>query len=236
MSQFRASIIVPCLNEGDQILTFLERFEDSVDITVEILIVVDSNSDNTLPELAKFKSQKFRVSGLVSNLNPGPSNAIKFGFSAASANVLVVTMADGSDDPRVVEEMVRLIERGCDLVSASRYMPGGQQIGGPRLKKFLSRNASRLLRVVLGIGTHDSTNSYKAYSKKFIDSVGVESDHGFELGIELVAKAHRHHKMIAEVPTIWIDRMAGESNFQLRKWLPQYLRWFFYAFGPKLDK
>lgn len=236
MSQIRASIIVPSLNEGDQILTFLERFEDSVSIPVEILIVVDSKTDTTLPALKKFRSRKFKVSGLVSTLNPGPSNAIKFGISASSAKVLVVTMADGSDDPRVVEEMVRLVERGCDLVSASRYMPGGQQIGGPRLKKFLSRNASRLLRVVLGIGTHDSTNSYKAYSKAFVESVGVESNHGFELGIELVAKAHRHGKIIAEVPTIWIDRMVGESNFKLRKWLPQYLRWFFYAFGPKMVK
>jgi dolichol-phosphate mannosyltransferase len=236
MNQPRASVIVPALNEGNQILTFLERFEDSVDIPVEILVVVDSNSDNTLPALEKFHSQKFKVSGLVSTLNPGPSNAIKFGISASNANVLVITMADGSDDPRVVEEMVRLIERGCDLVSASRYMPGGQQIGGPRLKKFLSRNASRLLRVVLGIGTHDSTNSYKAYSKAFVESVGVESNHGFELGIELVAKAHRHGKIIAEVPTIWIDRLVGESNFKLRKWLPQYMRWFFYAFGPKLNR
>lgn len=236
MSQPRACVIVPALNEGNQILTFLERFEDSVNIPVEILVIVDSNSDNTLPALETFHSQKFQVSGLVSTLSPGPSNAIKFGISASSANVLVITMADGSDDPRVVEEMVRLIERGCDLVAASRYMPGGQQIGGPRLKKFLSRNASRLLRVVLGIGTHDSTNSYKAYSRAFVESVGVESNHGFELGIELVAKAHRHGKIIAEVPTIWIDRLVGESNFKLRKWLPQYLRWFFYAFGPKIVK
>ena len=236
MSQYRASIIVPSLNEGDQILTFLERFEDSVNIPVEILVIVDSESDTTLPALKRFDSQKFKVIGLVSTLSPGPSNAIKFGISASSAKVLVIIMADGSDDPSVVEEMVRLIDRGCDLVAASRYMPGGQQIGGPRLKRLLSRNASRLLRVVLGIGTHDSTNSYKAYSKDFVESVGVESNHGFELGIELVAKAHRNGKIIAEVPTIWIDRMVGESNFKLRQWLPHYLRWFFYAFGPKFGK
>ena len=145
-------------------------------------------------------------------------------------------MADGSDDPRAIDGLIRLVERGCAVASASRYMAGGQQIGGPRFKKFLSKNASRALWLVLGVGTHDSTNSFKAYSKRFIDEVGIESDKGFEVGIELVAKAHRHGKMVAEVPTIWIDRMVGESNFQLRRWLPQYLRWFFYAFGPKLTK
>jgi hypothetical protein len=89
---------------------------------------------------------------------------------------------------------------------------------------------------LLGVGTHDSTNSFKAYSKGFINEVGIESDKGFEVGIELVAKAHKNRRMIAEVPTIWIDRMIGESNFQLRRWLPHYLRWFFYAFGPKSSK
>jgi len=236
MKGFRASIVVPALNEGNQIVTFLERFEDSVTIPVEILVVVDSLSDTTLTGLSRFHSEKFSVKGIVSTLPPGPANAIKFGISKAASRVVVITMADGSDDPRVAEEMIRLIERGCDIASASRYMPGGQQIGGPRLKKFLSKNASRLLRVILGVGTHDSTNSYKAYSKEFIDKVGIESDHGFELGIELVAKAHRNGRMVAEVPTIWIDRMVGESNFQLRRWLPHYLRWFFYAFGPKLGK
>ena len=88
----------------------------------------------------------------------------------------------------------------------------------------------------MGVGTHDSTNSFKAYSKSFITEVEIESDKGFEVGIELVAKAHRNRRMIAEVPTIWIDRSIGESNFQLRRWLPQYLRWFFYAFGPKFNK
>jgi hypothetical protein len=145
-------------------------------------------------------------------------------------------MADGSDDPRVIDDLIRLVERGCAVAAASRYMPGGQQIGGPRFKKILSKNASRALNLFLGVGTHDSTNSFKAYSKKFIDEVGIESDKGFEVGLELVAKAHRSGRIIAEVPTIWIDRMIGESNFQLRRWLPQYLRWFFYAFGPKLNK
>ena len=145
-------------------------------------------------------------------------------------------MADGSDDPRAIDDLIRLVERGCAVASASRYMAGGQQIGGPRLKKLLSRNASRALWLILGVGTKDSTNSFKAYSKKFIQEVGIESDKGFEVGLELVAKAHRHRAMIAEVPTIWIDRVVGESNFQLRRWLPQYLRWFFYAFGPKLTK
>lgn len=236
MISLRASIVVPALNEGEQIRVFLERLEESVELPVEVLIVVDTPTDSTLEGVSNYSASKLQIRGIVSTLPKGPANAIRHGISASLSDIVVITMADGSDDPRNIDDLIRLVERGCAVASASRYMAGGQQIGGPRFKKTLSKNASRALWLVLGIGTHDSTNSFKAYSKSFIDEVGIESDKGFEVGLELVAKAHRHGKMIAEVPTIWIDRMVGESNFQLRRWLPQYLRWFFYAFGPKLTK
>jgi glycosyltransferase involved in cell wall biosynthesis len=236
MSFLRASIVVPALNEGEQIGAFLDRLEESVTTSVEVLVVVDTPNDSTLLGMNNYKAQKHQIRGVVSEFSKGPANAIRYGISISSADIVVITMADGSDDPRVIDDLIRLIERGCDVAAASRYMAGGQQIGGPRFKKFLSKNASRALWLFLGVGTHDSTNSFKAYSKKFITEVGIESDKGFEVGIELIAKAHRNRRMIAEVPTIWIDRMIGESNFQLRRWLPQYLRWFFYAFGPKSSK
>ncbi|MFM8896474.1 MAG: hypothetical protein ACKOE2_14185, partial [Actinomycetales bacterium] len=84
------------------------------------------------------------------------------------------------------------------------------------------------------VGTRDATNSFKAYSKRFLDEVGVESDQGFEIGIELVAKARRLRLPIAELPTIWLDRDAGVSRFQMRKWLPRYLQWYRFAYGPAL--
>jgi glycosyltransferase involved in cell wall biosynthesis len=236
MSLLRASIVVPALNEGDQIAIFLERLEEAVQLPVEVLVVVDTPTDTTLKGIESYSAQKLQIRGVVSTLPKGPANAIRHGIATSSSDVVVITMADGSDDPRVIDDLIRLVERGCAVASASRYMAGGQQIGGPRFKKLLSKNASRALWLVLGVGTHDSTNSFKAYSKDFISEVGIESDKGFEVGLELVAKAHRHRRMVAEVPTIWIDRMVGESNFQLRRWLPQYLRWFFYAFGPKLTK
>jgi dolichol-phosphate mannosyltransferase len=54
------------------------------------------------------------------------------------------------------------------------------------------------------------------------------------VGIELVAKARRLRLPVAEIPTIWLDRMMGGSNFKLSAWIPRYLRWYFFAFGPEL--
>jgi hypothetical protein len=144
-------------------------------------------------------------------------------------------MADGCDDARQIDDLVRLVERGVSVAAASRYMAGGQQVGGPYLKGLLSRSAGRSLRLLTHVGTRDATNSFKAYSKEFIRAVGIDSRDGFEIGIELTAKAKRMRLPVAEIPTIWLDRQAGVSKFRLAQWIPKYLRWYCFAFGPRLS-
>jgi hypothetical protein len=114
-------------------------------------------------------------------------------------------------------------------------MAGGQQVGGPYLKGLISKLAGRSLRVLARIGTRDATNSFKAYSTAFVRDAGIESRAGFEIGIELTAKARRMRRPVAEIPTIWLDRQEGISNFQVAAWLPKYLRWYRFAFGPRLS-
>jgi dolichol-phosphate mannosyltransferase len=98
----------------------------------------------------------------------------------------------------------------------------------------MSRLAGRSLRTLAHVGTRDATNSFKAYSTEFVRQVGIESRDGFEIGIELTAKAKRLRLPVAEIPTIWLDRQAGVSNFKIAKWVPSYLRWYRFAFGPQL--
>jgi dolichol-phosphate mannosyltransferase len=204
-----------------------------VKIDVEVLVVVDSTDDTTIPPVVAYSNREPRIRHLVNDYGRGPAFAIRYGIDHAAAGTVVVTMADGCDDPRQIDDLVKLVERGVVVAAASRYMPGGQQVGGPRLKTFLSRAAGRTLHLFTGVGTKDATNSFKAYSKKFVDEVGIDSSHGFEIGLELTAKARRLRLPVAEIPTIWLDRTFGQSNFQLSKWIPKYLHWYFFAFGRK---
>ena len=103
------------------------------------------------------------------------------------------------------------------------------------LKGMMSKVAGRSLRLLAHVGTRDATNSFKAYSSEFVREVGIDSRSGFEIGIELTAKAKRMGRPVAEIPTIWLDRQAGVSNFRIAKWIPSYLRWYRFAFGPRLS-
>jgi hypothetical protein len=152
----------------------------------------------------------------------------------ANGDAVVVTMADESDDPTMIEPLARLIEQGAVVAAASRYSRGGRQIGGPLVKRTMSRLAGLSLFWLARVGTRDATNSFKAYSRPFLEEVGVHSSKGFEIGIELVAKARRLRRPVAELPTTWTDRSDGESNFRVFAWLPSYLRWYFFAFGSAL--
>ena len=225
----RVSIVIPVYNEGDRIVSALDGIVENVTLPFEVLVVYDMPDDTTAPHVKQYHHPGVR--GVLNEIGPGPARAIRAGFAAATAPTIVVSMADGSDTLASIDEMVRLVEGGCVVVAASRYMSGGAQIGGPLVKKTLSRLAGLSLYWLGRVGTHDATNSFKAYSKAFVDRVGVESDAGFEIGIELVAKARRHRLPVAELPTVWRDRSEGESRFQVGRWLPVYLRWYRYAFG-----
>jgi dolichol-phosphate mannosyltransferase len=188
-----------------------------------------------VPVVEKRAEQDPRLRVVVSSYGRGPAHAIRYGIHAARAPVAVVTMADGSDDPRQIDDLTRLVDRGVVVAAASRYAPGGQQVGGPLLKSLLSKTAGRSLHLLTRIGTRDATNSFKAYSTDFVREVGIDSRAGFEIGLELTAKAKRLGRPVAEIPTIWLERQVGVSNFKIAAWIPSYMRWYRLAFGRRVD-
>ena len=228
--------MIPAYEEGDTIIPVLNRVFESVLLSNEVIVVVDSPDDSPVATVEALEKAEPRLRHVVNTYGRGPANAIRYGIDEARARVVVVTMADGCDDPRQIDDLTRLVERGVVVAAASRYAPGGQQVGGPLLKAALSRLAGRSLFTFARIGTRDATNSFKAYDAQFVRSVGIHSRHGFEIGLELTAKAKRMRLPVAEIPTIWLDRQAGMSNFKVAQWIPKYLRWWAFAFGPALDE
>ena len=231
----RVSVVIPAYQEGEAIAPVLERLFEAVMLRCEVLVIVDDAADSTCPVVARLARREPRLRCLVNDYGRGPANAIRYGIDHAAAPVAVVTMADGCDDVRQIDDLVRLVERGVAVAAASRYMAGGQQVGGPLAKGIMSATAGRSLRLLARVGTRDATNSFKAYNTAFVRAVGIDSRDGFEIGIELTAKARRLRLPIAEIPTIWLDRQDGLSNFKIASWLPKYLHWYRFAFGRPLD-
>jgi dolichol-phosphate mannosyltransferase len=230
------TFVLPVFNEPDNIEATLRGLRTEVRSAHEVLVVYDFDEDTTVPVVRALQADMPEVRLLRNDLGRGVLNAMKAGMAEAGTPYVIVSMADGSDDYGVVEAMLTEARGGADVVAASRYMRGGRQIGGPRLKGLMSRAAGLSLHYLGGVSTHDATNNYKLYSRRFLDSVTIESEGGFELALELTVKATLDGRTVAEVPVTWRDREAGQSNFKMRAWLPRYLRWYLALFAARLRR
>jgi glycosyltransferase involved in cell wall biosynthesis len=233
MSLRLISVVVPVYNEHDNIATCLRGLWRALQgVEHEILVVYDFDADTTLGAIRAMNDAPATLRLVKNDIGKGAANAIRAGFAAARGDVVVTTMADLSDPPEKILELADVMRAsGAAVVAGSRYMAGGTQEGGPLIKRTLSRIAGVTLRWIGGIGTHDATNNFKAYSKEFLDSIQVEAQGAFDIGLELTVKAHLAGRGVEEVPTSWRDRSAGESRFKVWAWAPKYLRWYWMAMG-----
>jgi len=222
-------ILSPVRNEKENILNTLKEIETQIKTPHEILILYGDDGDNTIPVLKNFlkKKPKSNLKLLKNHYKGGVAKVLLTGFEAANADYTAVIMADLSDDLLLVDKMVSLMDQGYDLISGSRYMKGGKQIGGPFFKKTLSRLAGITLNFLAGIPTHDATNSFRLYRTQRLKGIMIESIKGFEINLEILAKFFLNGYRITELPTTWKDRKKGKSSFKFLHWLPGYLKWYF---------
>lgn len=225
------TLVIPVYNEQGNILDLFAEIEAVVRLPYVALIIYDHEEDDTLVHREALTAANPAIRFVRNAYGRGVVNAFKTGFDLAETPYIVPIMCDLSDMPETVNRLYEKIHEGYDLVVASRYAPGGAKIGGPKLKKFLSRTGNLLLHHLTGIPTHDMTNAFIIYRKEVLDEIHIETTGGFEITMELIAKAYVLGYRIAEVPTINRDRAAGKSKFKLLLWIGKYLRWWFYILG-----
>lgn len=224
-------IVTPVYNEGDNFPALYEQVKDKIKTPHKLIVVYDFDEDTTVPVAKKFQKKDKTLVLHKNKRGRGALNALLSGFDYVKGGPVIVIMADLCDDLSLADKMYEEYLRGATIVCPSRYMKGGKQVGGTLFKRTLSRLAGTSLYWVRRVPTHDITNNYRLYDKRFVESIAIESKGGFEVAMEITVKAFRERKKIVEIPTIWQDRSAGESKFKLWAWLPLYLHWYFYAFG-----
>jgi dolichol-phosphate mannosyltransferase len=226
------TIVVPVYNEGRNFDAWWSAAEPHLPPETRVWVVYDRDDDDTLPVLSRLSAAGKPVFPL-RNSGHGALAALKTGLGAVAAGPVLVSMADGCDDLALMPRMVEAWRAGADVVVASRYMPGGQQLGGPWLKRQFSCWGGRSLKWLARFPSHDATNSFRLYDAAFVRSVETTSAAGFEIGFELTLLAWASGRRVVELPCTWRDRTHGQSRFLFRKWLPAYGRlwWRALLFG-----
>lgn len=224
-------IIIPVYNEKENIKFVLSALQKHVRVPFRVLICYDCDDDNTLLAVNEFRTTANFEIDLIKNDGRGVHNAVRTGFRFCRSNAVLVYMADDDYNAEIINRMYLMVDKeGYDVVVASRFMDGGNTVGAPPIKLSVVKLASFTLHWLAHIPVKDATNGFRMFSKRVIDQIKIESRDGFTYSIELLVKCHRLGWKIGEVPVLWFERKNGKSKFLFLKWLPRYLRWYYYAF------
>jgi glycosyltransferase involved in cell wall biosynthesis len=221
------SIIIPMFNEAENVESTLNRVEEALASfkgTYEIIAVNDGSLDNTFGILNGLAVQDVKIKVVSYSKNIGRGMALRKGFEKSKGGIIVSIDADLSYDPRYILDCIETLrtEENIDLVLASPYMPGGGVQNVPFFRLWISKMGNRILRFAMPNRIYTSTGIFRAYRKKVLDSLELESD-GKEIHLEILSKAIALGYRVKEIPAILTSRRRGKSKFKFRKTATSHL-------------
>ena len=228
MDKAPLDIVIPIYNEGDRVLKLLSVFQDIIKTRIRVLLCYDREDDNVFHYKDDLSKLNFNVV-FVKNPSLGPCAAIKEGLFYGESECAIVYPADDFLNVKIIDKMYFAFKEKNDIVVASRFIKGGSMKGCPLIKSILVRVASTTLFILSSIPVKDASNGFRLFSRHLLNLVDIESKVGFAYSLELLAKCNRLKLKIHEIPAQWEERSEGSSRFKIFKWLPEYLKWYFYG-------
>jgi dolichol-phosphate mannosyltransferase len=206
------AIIVPTLQEVDNIVPLLGQIEKTEVPFDEIIFVDDGSTDGTREKIRGL-SAAHRVRLIDrAGAEGGLAGAIIAGADASSADVFVVMDADLSHPPEKIPNLLQpILANEADLVIGSRYIPGGATPGWPAWRRFLSRVASALAYPLTGV--HDSMGGFFAIRRECLLGFAKQAA-GFKIVFETIVRGRKTLR-VREVPIVFRDRVRGVSKMSL---------------------
>jgi len=215
------SIVIPMFNEADNARSTLNRVEETLSCfkgTYEVIAVNDGSLDNTLEILEGIAARNGHLRLVSYPKNVGRGMALRKGFEESRGDLVVSIDADLSYDPHYIIEFAETLKReqDVDFLLASPYMPGGEVQDVPFLRLLVSRFGNKILRLAMPNRIYTSTGIFRAYRRKVLDSLELESD-GKEIHLEILSKAIALGFHAKEIPAVLTGRKKGRSKFKFKK-------------------
>ena len=207
-------IIVPTLNERDNIIPLVEELDSVLaGIDWEVIFVDDDSRDGTAELVRELSRTDHRVRCLQRLNRRGLSSGCIEGMLASSAPYIAVMDGDLQHDPAILPTMkARLESSGADIAVGSRFTEGGGVGGWDSGRLAISRLAKRIGRPLLPDGLADPMSGFFMIKRTVLEEVVRSlSGLGFKLLVDIFASATRELRFV-EVPYEFRQRKAGASK------------------------
>ncbi|MCP4710813.1 MAG: glycosyltransferase [Planctomycetes bacterium] len=227
----KVSILIPVRNEGLNLRIMLKILKAVVEVPYEVLVIYDHPDDDSVPVVNELKDEQPQLRAVHNTIGPGVANAIRAGVDRSQGEYILIFAADEVGPVLAIEDMLKLMEDGCEFVSCTRYAHGGRRLGGTFIGGILSRTANRLFQMIAGISFTDCTTGIKMFRRSVFNQLHLEAKPvGWAVAFEMAIKAQHLRLRLGEVPIISIDRLyGGKSTFKLGSWTVEYSKWFLWG-------
>lgn len=211
------SIVVPTLNEADNIKPFIAAIKRVLEpFNWEIVFVDDDSPDGTWKTVQHEAAHDRRIRGIRRVGRHGLASAAIEGFLSSASPVLVLMDGDLQHEEAILPQMISLIaDDHADLVVGSRYLPGGSAAGlSQRHRSWLSFLGLKLAKIGLRTGISDPMSGFFAVKRSVVDVAAPNlSGQGFKILADILASTPGPMR-IKEIPYVFRQRAAGESKLE----------------------
>jgi glycosyltransferase involved in cell wall biosynthesis len=202
----RVSVVIPALNEADNLAHVLPRIPTWVDE----IVLVDGQSTDQTPDIAKQLWPAIRV---IQQDGRGKGDALRTGFQHATGDIIVMLDADGSMDPGEIPAFVGALLAGAHMAKGSRFLHGGGTIDMPFYRQFGNWCFVMLVRCLFGGRYSDLCYGYNAFWSVVLPQLRLDCD-GFEVETVINIRALRAGIRVVEIPSFEASRVHGRGRLR----------------------
>ena len=213
----QVSIIIPTYNESENIIQVLKSIVEHLpeDIVTEAIVVDDNSPDGTgkiVDDYINDEQNKIRwsVDIIHRKTKSGLSSAILDGIERSNGETIVVMDSDFSHPPKIIPRLIEEIKISkYDIVIASRYTEGGEVSGWSTKRKLISKGATGIAKVGLGVNESDPMSGFFAFNRNILDGIKFDAL-GYKVLLEILVKAKG--AKVKEIPYTFTNRTLGSSK------------------------
>jgi dolichol-phosphate mannosyltransferase len=216
------SIIIPTYNEKGNIATLLARIHQALSgYDYEVLLVDDDSKDGTI-EVASSLASRYPVKVIVRRNERGLATAVVHGLRYATGQIIGVMDADLQHPPEAIPELLKALQKGADMVVASRYVEGGGCPHWGLSRRVISKVALALSHLLLPSTRQvkDPLSGFFMFRRQNIAQARLKPI-GYKISLEIMLAGRFQH--VVEVPYVFEDRSAGKSKLRPQQQI-DYLR------------
>jgi len=233
------SIIIPTYNESENIIQILKSIGEHIpkDIATEAIVVDDNSPDGTGKVVEDYINDTQNKTGYTVGVihrktKSGLSSAILDGIQHSTGETVVIMDSDFSHPPKIIPQLIEEIETSdCDIVIASRFVPGGAINGWSTKRKLISKTAKGIAKAGLGVNESDPMSGFFAFKRKILEGIKFDAI-GYKMLLEILVKTKG--AKVKEIPYTFTDRARGSSKLDSSTML-DYVKsvWKLYRYGRK---